>query len=143
MATYTLNVSLVDAYGRPASKRYDIVAATQPDAVTLAGNFMADLAGITGLRILSYVVGEKVTYTDVVTAASNRDAGATFSVRTQDNEKATVKVPGPIADIFNTDGTIDLTDGAVTAFMSEFLAGNVLVDDGEVVTEVISGRLDT
>jgi hypothetical protein len=142
MPTYGLSVSLVDAYGRSASKRFDIVAATQPDAITLAGGFMADLALITELRILWYDVSERVVYSDSVDTGANRDEGVTFSVRTEDNEKAVIKVPGPINGMFNADGSVDLTDGGVAAFIANYLAGDVLVDDGEVVTELISGRLD-
>jgi hypothetical protein len=142
MAIFPVTFSLVDAYGRAASKRFDINAASHGDAVTAAGAFATDLAGITELRILSYVVGERVTYTDTVDAGANRDEGVTLSVRTADNEKAVIKVPGPVNSIFNTDGSVDTTDGAVTAFVANYLAGTVLVDDGETVTELIGGRLD-
>lgn len=143
MALFPLSVALVDAYGRPATKRYDVNAADHAAALVVAAAFMADLAGITELRILSYVVGERVTYSDSVDAGANKDEGATLSVRTADNEKATVKIPGPINAIFNADGSVDLTDGAVTAFVANYLSGDIRVDDGEVVTEIISGRLDT
>jgi hypothetical protein len=133
---------MVDAYGRPIGKRFDIDAADHAAALVAAGALMTDFAGITEARILSYTVAQKVTYVDVVDAGANRDEGATFSVRTADNEKAVVKVPAPVNSIFNTDGTVDLTDGAVTAFFANYLGGDVLVDDGEVVTELISGRLD-
>jgi hypothetical protein len=142
VAIFPVSVSLVDAYGRPATKHFDVNAATHGDAVTAAGALMTDLAGVTELRILSYVIGERVTYTDTVDAGANRDEGVTFSVRTADNEKAVIKVPGPVNAIFNGDGSVDLTDGAVTAFIANYLAGTVLVDDGETVTELISGRLD-
>jgi hypothetical protein len=142
MAIFPVSFSLVDAYGRPATKRFDVDAVDHAAAMTAAGAFAADLAGITELRILSYVVGERVTYTDTADAGANRDEGVTLSVRTADNEKAVIKVPGPVNAIFNPDGSVDLTDGAVTAFIANYLAGTVLVDDGETVTELISGRLD-
>jgi hypothetical protein len=142
MAIFPVSFALVDAYGRPAPKRFDVNAADHAAAMTAAGALATDLAGITELRILSYVVGERVTYNDTVDAGANRDEGVTLSVRTADNEKAVIKVPGPVNAIFNPDGSVDLTDGAVTAFIANYLAGTVLVDDGETVTELISGRLD-
>lgn len=142
MAIYPMAVSMIDAYNRPVNKRFDVSAADYAAALVVAGNFASDLADITECRILSYTVATRVTYSDVVTAGANRDEGVTLSVRTADNEKAVIKVPGPINDIFQADGSVDLTDGAVTAFIANYLSGSVLVDDGEVVTELISGRLD-
>lgn len=143
MPTYQLGVQMVDAYGRPVSKALDIVAADPPAGLTLAGSIMTDLAPITGARILSYTLKVRVPYTDSVTAGANRDAGATISVRTADNEKANFSIPAPEASIFNADGTVDLTDGGFAAYLANYLSGAILVDDGEVVTEVISGKLDS
>jgi len=142
MPIFRATFSLVDAYGRNATMRRDIDALDQPTALVAAGDFAADLADLTELRILWYEIAQRQVYTDTVDAGANRDEGATFSVRTEDNEKATIKVPGPINAIFNADGSVDLTHSAVAAFMANYLAGTVLVDDGEVVTEILSGRLD-
>jgi len=142
MPIYPLSVSLEDAYGRLLSKRYDVFAADYATALTAAGDFMTDLALITEARILSYTLATKVVYTDSVTAGANRDEGVTFSVRTEDNEKAIIKVPAPENGILNSDGSVDLVDAGVSAFLANYLAGAILVDDGETVTEVISGRLD-
>ena len=142
MAVFPVSISLVDAYGRLISKRFDVSAADHPAALTAAGLFMADLADVTGARILSYDVATHVVYTDTVTAGSNRDTGATVSVRTADNEKAITRIPAPEATIFQADGSVDLADAAFTAYMANFLAGTILVDDGETVTEVLGGRLD-
>lgn len=142
MATFPTTYAMVDAYGRSVTKTLDLVAADAPAAVTLAGQVAADLAGVSGARILAYTVKVRTTYTDVVTAGSNRDAGATISVRTADNERAIFTIPAPEATIFNTDGSVDLVDSAFAAYAANYVNGVVLVDDGEVVTEIISGRLD-
>lgn len=142
MATYPLAVSMVDAYGRNLNKRFDVSAVDYAAALTAAAGFITDLSAVTGARILSYTLATKVVYTDTVTAGANRDAGATVSVRTADNEKAVVKIPAPEAGIFNADGSVDLLDAGFAALMANYLSGAILVDDGEVVSEVISGRLD-
>ena len=142
MPTYQVSVQMEDAYGRAASKRFDLVAIDQPTAVTQAGAFMDDLAPITELDILSYTVSERVVYTDTVTAGANRDEGVTFSVRTADNEKATVKIPGPTNAILGADGSVNLSDADVAAFIAHYTSGEILVDDGEVVSAFLSGRLD-
>ena len=120
-----------------------MVATDQPTAVTQAEAFMDDMAPITELNILSYTVMERVVYSDSVTAGANRDEGITFSVRTADNEKATVKIPGPTNAILTSDGTVNLSDADVVAFIAHYTSGEILVDDGEVVTAFLSGRLDT
>lgn len=142
MASFPVGVAFVDAYGRAATKHFEVSAADHAAAKVVAAALMVDLAGITELRILSYTVAEKVVYTDTVDAGANRDEGVTLSVRTADNEKASIKIPGPVNGIFNADGSVDLTDAAVTAFIANYLSGDVLVDDGETVAELISGRLD-
>lgn len=143
MPIFPMTVSMVDAYGRSVSKRFDLDETDYAAALSLAGDFIDDLAALTEARILSYTLATKVVYNDVVTAGANRDEGITFSVRTEDNEKAVIKVPAPINSVINSDGTVDLLDSAVAAFAANYLNGQVLVDDGEVVTEFISGRLDT
>lgn len=134
--------SLVDAYGRNARKVYFFEAADHSTALVEAGLFNADLEAISGLRVLKYNVGQDVAVSDTADATANRDEGATFSVRKADNDKAVVKVPGPVDSIRNPDGTIDITATAVTNFFDNFLSGVVRVSDGEVMTELISGTLD-
>lgn len=142
MPTFETTYAMVDAYNRATSKRLDLVAADVGAAITLAGDVAADLAGVSGARILSYTVKVRTVYNDVVTAGSNKDEGATISVRTADNERAIFTIPAPEATIFNADGSVDLVDAAFAAFSANYVNGDILVDDGEVVTEIISGRLD-
>lgn len=142
MPVYQCSISMVDAYGRPVSKRVDINAADYATALTQAGDFVDDLQAITEAEVLAYSVATKVVYSGTLTAGANRDEGATFSVRTEDNEKATVKVPAPKNAIFNSDGTVDLANALVTDLFANYLGDLVLVDDGETVIALLGGRLD-
>lgn len=142
MAVYQCTISMVDAYGRAVSKRVDVSADTHALAVTAAGAFVTDLQALTEAEVLYYSVAERVTFNGSLTAGANRDEGVTFSVRTTDNEKSTIKVPAPKNAIFNTDGSVDTANALVTDFIANYLSAAILVDDGEIVTSLIGGRLD-
>lgn len=142
MPVYQCAISMVDAYGRPVSKRVDISAVDYATALINASGFVDDLQAITEAEILYYTVATKVVYAGTLTAGANRDEGVTFSVRTTDNEKAVIKVPAPKNAIFQSDGSVDLSNALVTGLMANYLGALVLVDDGETVTSLISGRLD-
>lgn len=145
MPEYRVAVDLVDAYERSARKEFYTVStmADHASAVAAAASLMSDLANLTELRILSYTVGERTVYTDTVDAGANKDEGVTLTMRKSNNYKDSIKVPGPINAIFNADGTVDLTDAAVTAFVANFLTGgDFTFSDGEQATELVKGVLD-
>jgi len=145
MPVYTTSFELVDAYGRPASKSWETVAtmADETAALAAAAALAADVANLTELEILAYKVSQRVVYTDSVDAGANRDEGVTFQMRKIDNFLGNIKVPGPINAIFNLDGTVDLTNAAVAAFISNFLSGgDFTFDDGEQASAVVKGSLD-
>lgn len=142
MAEFDVTYKLVDDFQRETSKRYVFSVADYATALTEAGNFASDLAGLTEARILQYTINTVVPYIDAVTADANIDEGLTVSVRKQDNQKAVIKVPAPLSAVFLPDGTLDVTDAAFTAFISNFLSGVVTVSDGEIAAEVLGGKLD-
>lgn len=145
MPEYTVRFSMVDAYQRTASKSFTTVStmADETAALAAAAGLATDLANLTELDILSYEISQRVVYTDTVDAGANRDEGVTFQLRKVDNFLGDIKVPGPINAIFNGDGSVDLTDAAVTAFISNFLTGgDFTFSDGEQATSLIKGSLD-
>lgn len=142
MPNFDVTFSLVDGYGRSHSKRFTTVAADVATAITQAGTFATLLMGVTESRVLAHTVQARTVVVDTVTAGANKDEGVTISVRTQDNEKAVIKIPSPLNAMLNTDGSVNLADVNLTAFLASFTSGDWLIDDGEVVTEIISGRLD-
>jgi len=142
MADFEVTYTLEDAYQRVGTKRYDFSAADHPTALTAALAMADDLAALTEMRILWYVVHTRVAYSDSVTAGANKDEGITLVVRTTDNEKAVLKVPGPMNAVINADGTVDITNALVSDYVDNFITGDFTVSDGEDVTELLSGRLD-
>jgi hypothetical protein len=142
MAIFPATISMVDAYSRTINKRVDINAADYATALTNAASYVDDLQALTEAEVLYYSVATKVVYAGTLTAGANKDEGLTLSVRTTDNEKATIKVPAPKNEVFNTDGSVDTADALITNFIANYTGALVLVDDGETVTGLLGGRLD-
>lgn len=145
MPIYNVTYEMVDDYGRKTTKRFETIAtmADHPAAVAAAAALATDLANLTELDILAYSVSQRIVYTDTVVSGANKDEGVTLVLRKEDNFNGVIKVPGPINSIFNTDGTVDLTDAAVTAFVSNFLSSaDFTFSDGEQATVLLSGSLD-
>lgn len=148
---YYVTAVLQDAHGRRMRKEFQtsIIAAADLGAEflladTAAQALMSDLADITELDVLEYQIRYASAVTDTVDAGANRDEGATFTVsKVGTTRRGTVKVPGPVAAIREIDGSIDITDAIVTNYFANFQAGgDFLFSDGEVVDQVIVGKLD-
>lgn len=138
-----VSFQMVDSQNRAVSKTFQTANLADFAAVSAAASALAtDLGNITGARILSYTINIRTVYTDNVTAGSNRDEGLTLVLRKSDNYKDILRVPAPI-DVFDGNGNVDVTNVAVTAFVSNFLTdGDFTFSDGEQATELLSGSLD-
>lgn len=144
MPAYDLSLTLYDAYHtKPTTRSFKIFAADFAAAQTAVEAFVPDYQAVTELWITESRLTDTETYTGVVGARANKDEGMTLSVRlVNENKKAIVQVPGPIAGIRNSDGTIDLTEAVMTAFMAHYTDGTILVSDGEEVEAFLGGKLD-
>ena len=147
MPQFLLNVEMVDSMGRKARKSF----VSSPDvadfdaATTAAAGLVADLAALSELRILAYTLGQRTVYADTFDAGANKDEGLTLVVEKTDNYRAVLAVPGPIQAVRNSDGTADVSNAAVAAYIANFIDGADLwtLSDGEFITGVLSGRIDT
>ena len=146
--TFRVDVVLEDDYSRQTRKSFELAEISDVDAGAefIAGRAVAvalvtDLAALTEMRILSWEISERVAYSDSVTTGANVDEGLTLVVRKPDNYKAILKVPGPINSVFDAEGKADITDASITAYYANFTA-DVTLSDGELATELLSGRLD-
>lgn len=145
MPTYNVSYDLVDSQGRSARKTFSTVdtMADETAALAAAAGLATDITNLTQLRLLSYTVSQRVVYTDTVDTGANRDEGVTLTLRKTDNYKDSIKMFGPIITIFDGSGNVDLTDAAVTAFVSNFFTGGDFVfSDGEQATELVQGVWD-
>lgn len=142
MAIFNMALTYVDDFQRRGTKRYELDVVDFAAALTRAASLTSALADIMEGDILKYTVGQEVPYTDTVVADANRDAGITISCDLGAGKTASIKVPTPTMTVVNADGTVDLTDGLITALETEFLSTDVLVSDGEIVLDFLSGKLD-
>lgn len=145
MPVFDLSVTLLDDSERTTTKKYKVFDAVDyAGALSLAALFVTDLAGITQCGVVSYALTTVVPVGGAVTANSNLDAGATFSlfIGGVPGKKGTNKVPAPVFSIIAAGGAIDMTDVIVTDYAANFTSGFVLVSDGETVDSFIKGKLD-
>lgn len=142
MATFYVTAFYRDAYTRKGTKRFQLEVVDHAAALTRAASLVGALANIMEAEIVKYTVWQEVAYSDTLDAGANKDEGATFSCDLGAGKEAALKIPSPLHSIRNADGSIDLLDAAVTGLESEFLSGEVLISDGEVVLDFLKGTLD-
>ena len=142
MAQFFVGVTYVDAYTRKGTKEFELSVADHATALTRAASLVGALAGIMDGKILKYSVRQDVAYSDSLTAGANKDEGISISCDLGAGKTATLKIPAPDKSVINADGTLDLTDAAVTALESEYLSGEVVISDGETVLDFLKGTLD-
>lgn len=141
------SVRLVDDYGRTTNKRYELTTAVVADAITesQAAILLLDAVTDMGLVKATLLVDLGATPTSPATGA-NKDAGMTITGLLEGGlgKKASTKVPAPIAACINPDGTIDLTQTAVAAFLVLWSADppDFKISDGEEIESWTKGTLD-
>jgi len=148
-AGWYFTVTLIDADKRTTTRRFQLVeATTHADAVTDIQTFVAALKAVTNCGVVKATLLVPVDPTPTAGASgSNIDAGATVTGWiTEYLKKGTVKWPDPDSTARKGDGTIDLADAGVAAFLELFEAtgGIMQVSDAEVIMENgwIKGKLD-
>lgn len=140
---YVVTINYVDGENRGGSKSFEGVSADFAAASTAAAGLVEDFAGLCAARVLSYSVSVRTVYNDTTDAGANRDEGITLVLLKTDNYKGVLKVPAPISGITDGNGNVDITDAAVSAFVSNFLTGAAFrFSDGEQGSELLSGKLD-
>lgn len=142
MAVFQITLSIQDAYARRTVKRFECDVADFATAGGVATSLATDFAALSEAEVLKYSVGQETTWSDSVTAGANLDEGITLSVQKEDGSKAVIKVPAPINSVINPDGTVDITATAVTDYVDNWISNGVTISDGEVVTSLLSGKLD-
>lgn len=144
MPIYDLSYTLRDAFQRKSTRSYQVTALDFVAAQVVVSTLMAAVANLTNAEILKTNLAENSPYTDTVTAGANIDAGLTvvWEIGGIPGKQGVTKVPAPDITLFDAAGVLDLADARVTAYAAPFLAGDVLISDGEVVDAILNGRLD-
>jgi len=143
MPLYPASIKLVDAYGRSTRRGFLLDDISIASAVTNLGLFVTALQDVTMLQVVESKVSSVATHSGAPTANANRDEGATFSVALDTPGKyASVQIPGPILAARNSDGTIDLANEDIAAYIAFYTSGLVTASDGETVASFVKGTLD-
>lgn len=142
MPTYNVSLKLRDAYKRRATLRRQVDAVDFTIAGTKAGALASAMANLMEAEILAYSVGQDTDYSDTVDTGANLDEGITITCDLGAGKTAPLKIPSPVNGVLNADGTVDMTDVLITSLESQYIAGDVLISDGEVALGFLSGKLD-
>jgi len=142
-----MHLTLEDSFGRLTSIRREMQAhALLVEYQVEIDNFVAAFALVSDLAVVrADFVQTGLDSTQAVTAGANVDVGATFSgwIEDVDGKKASTKIPGIKLAKVNADGTIDVTETDIAAFLAMYAdAGDFLISDGENVADWIKGSLD-
>lgn len=135
--------TLVDAYSRNGSKRFEGRATTVAQAQTDATALMADFAGITlaGAYKRTFSVAEALS--EAVETGANLDAGGTIHCRLDNGKQYAIKIPAIDPDLVGTDGSIDIAAAGITDFIGNFEStGAYRLSEGNYVTAILYGELD-
>lgn len=143
------SLTLVDAYGRVTTRRYEAVEQTlKADQVTDLENFLTQYAAVTDLGVIrADIVLTELATPFAFTAGANVDVGATFTgnVYGVEGKKASLKLPGIKASLVNADGTITLTQADIEDWIElwvEATPHTLMLSDGETISSWIRGSLD-
>lgn len=143
-----ISLTLRDAFARETHKAIECKA--QIDLATYDALVTAVVAAIDDITDLAVVRADLILKNilelpGTPAAGANVDVGATFSgeLAGEANRKASHKMPGFDITKVEPDGTIDLADVDVKAYLDMFLdAGQLLLSDGETMGEWLKGSLD-
>jgi hypothetical protein len=143
------SLTMRDAYGRETSKRLEVEPQVDlATYATVAQDVNDKLADVTDLGIVRFdlVLENIITPSSAISPGANVDVGATFSgeLSLDGNKKAAHKLPGFITLYVGADGSIDITQAEVAAWLDLFatIGGVLLLSDGEQIESWLSGRLD-
>jgi len=143
MALFPLSLTMVDAFSRVTTRSFLVSAASFGDAQTAVTAFVPDYQAVTQLGVFKSRLTDEQLYANAAGATANVDEGMTISVQLDTpGKKGIVQVPGPVASIRNSDGTIDITAAVMTDFEANYTGGAITASDGEEVDSFIKATLD-
>lgn len=144
-----LSLTLRDDFGRETVKRFELVPQSTLAEYDDACEAIVDaLALITDLGIVRHdlVLTAFVSGGGTIAEGANVDVGATFvgEIDGGNGKKASHKVPGIHMTYVGADGSIDVTQEDIAAYLGLFLDGTgvCLISDGEDMDVWLTGRLD-
>lgn len=140
---FNINVQLVDAYGRTTNRRFENDRATIADALTDAGTLITALEAVSLAAVVKHNIERVTAVGHSASEGANVDTGATIHTVLADGTGYALKYPAPDPAMINADGSVDLADEAIIAYIAQFKSGgHFTVSDGELIASVRYGELD-
>jgi hypothetical protein len=132
-----------DAYFRRKTKRVEIVAATESLAETAMASYLSAFEGVSDAGVEKTSVAVVTPQVVAPESGANIDTGCTLRVRMDNGKIGTIKFPCPKADIFQSDGSVDMANEAVNDIVDLFRSGGAFrLSEGNYVVEFLGGELD-
>jgi hypothetical protein len=142
--SFEVTFVLLDAYGRTTRRTYGSTRTTIADAASDATSMVGLITAISGCAVSKYYISQVVVVSNpAADALANLDAGATLHCRMNNGKMVGMKIPAFPDGILNPDGTVDIADSDVAAFVAAFATGGYWrVSEGNYIEAIISGELD-
>lgn len=146
MASF-LSLTYVDDYGRTTKRIVEIESqALLTDYETKAAAYVTAVTPMTDLGLVRVdLVLQAIATGFAVSADANVDVGATFSgiLAAANGKKASHKLPGIKDALVEADGSVDIANVTVKAYIDQFLtAGDYMLSDGQTIETWLRGSLD-
>lgn len=140
---FEIAVTLIDAFSRTSTKRFENTDTLVADAAISLGNLWADFAAVSMMGALKRSIAEVAVFTQAYDAGANVDAGGTLHCRLDNGKLYALKIPAIDPALVNGDGSIDIAAAAITDYVANFeLAGKFRVSEGNYITAIEYGELD-
>jgi len=140
---FDCSFTLTDAYTRTSTKRFEGRATVLATAITDAEGLLADIAAISLAGSFKRTISQTDVISEAVETGANIDAGATIHCRLNNGKVYAFKIPAFDPALVNSDGTVMVSNAAVTGFIANFeQAGQYRVSEGNYVVEILYGELD-
>lgn len=140
---FDVSFTLVDAYARTGSKRFQGVATTLAQAQTDATALGSDLFATTLMGAIKRTFNVVETLTEAVETGANVDAGGTVHCRLDNGKIYAFKIPAIDPALVNADGSIKIDNAAIVDLIAHFqTGGEYKVSEGNLVDAILYGELD-
>lgn len=141
---FTISVTYVDAYGRTTTRRYENTRSTISDAASDAGAMVTAYQAIGDLGVAKFEISQMTPQAVSPQAGSNLDTGGTVHAVLDNAKGYAAHIPGIKAALVNSDGSLDLGDSDLLAWLALFQTGGKFrVSEGNYFTTYRYGELDS
>jgi len=140
---FEVGLTLVDDYARTTTRRFTNTATLVADALTQVGAFITLLLAVSDAGTVKHEITTRTVASNAADSGANKDVGGTIHCRLDNGKVYPLHIPCIKAAMLNPDGTIDIADAAITAYVDEFMTGgHFTVSEGNLIDEILYGELD-